>query len=175
MAKGEEWKTVFKCRYGLFEYTVILFGLCNAPGTFQHYMNDTFREFLDDFLIVYLDDLLIYSESWKEHTVHVRKVLTQLREAGLLLKPSKCQFHVTEVEFLGFIVGNDGVKMDPTKVESITSWPTLKSPHDVRIFLGLANFYRRFIKGFSDLAKPLTRLLKKDNLVKKFHWGREAQ
>ena len=175
MAEGEEWKTAFRCRYGLFEYTVMPFGLCNAPGTFQHYMNDTFREFLDDFLIVYLDDLLIYSDSRKEHKEHVRKVLTRLREAGLLLKPSKCQFHVTEVEFLGFIVGNDGVKMDPAKVESITSWPTPKSPHDVRMFLGLANFYRRFIRGFSDLAKPLTRLLKKDNLARRFRWDSEAQ
>ena len=175
MAEGKEWKTAFRCRYGLFEYTVMPFGLCNAPGTFQHYMNDTFREFLDDFLIVYLDDLLIYSDSRKEHKEHVRKVLTWLQEAGLFLKLSKCQFHVTEVEFLGFVVGNDGVKMDPAKVESITSWLTPKSPHNVRMFLGLANFYRRFIKEFSDLAKPLTRLLKKDNLAKRFHWDREAQ
>jgi Reverse transcriptase (RNA-dependent DNA polymerase) len=100
VAPGEEWKTAFRCRYGLFEYTVMPFGLCNAPGTFQHYMNDTFREFLDDFLVVYLDDLLIYSRDLKEHKKHVRKVLEKLREAGLFLKPSKCQFHVQEVEFL---------------------------------------------------------------------------
>jgi hypothetical protein len=175
MAPGEEWKTAFRCRYGLFEYTVMPFGLCNAPGTFQHYMNDTFREFLDEFLVVYLDDLLIYSNNLKEHKEHVRRVLERLREAGLFLKPSKCQFHVQEVEFLGFIVGNDGVKMDPAKVESITSWPIPKSPHDVRMFLGLANFYRRFIRGFSGLATPLTRLLKKENLARKFHWDEKAQ
>ena|SRR5579859_3116631 len=151
------------------------FRLYNAPGIFQHYMNDTFHEFLDDFLIVYLDNLLIYSNSRKEHEAHMQKVLTWLQEAGLLLKPSKCQFQVTKVEFLGFVVGNDGVKMDPAKVESITLWPTSKSPHDVRMFLRLANFYRRFIKGFSDLAKPFTRLLKKDNLARKFYWDREAQ
>jgi len=175
MAPGEEWKTAFRCRYGLFEYTVMPFGLCNAPGTFQHYMNDTFREFLDEFLVVYLDDLLIYSNTLREHKEHVRRVLERLKEAGLFLKPNKCQFHVQEVEFLGFIVGNNGVRMDPAKVEAVTSWPTPKSPHDIRMFLGLANFYRRFIMRFSDLAKPLTRLLKKDNLARKFHWDGAAQ
>ena len=175
MVPGEEWKTAFRCRYGLFEYTVMPFGLCNAPGTFQHYMNDTFREFLDKFLVVYLDDLLIYSKDLKEHRKHVRKVLERLREAGLFLKPSKCQFHVEEVEFLGFIVGRDGVRMDPVKVEAVTSWPTPKSPHDVRMFLGLANFYRRFIKDFSRLAAPLTRLLKKENMARKFSWSEDAQ
>ena len=94
MAEGEEWKTAFRCRYGLYEYMVMPFGLCSAPGTFQHYMNDTFREFLDKFLIVYLDDLLIYSDSLAEHKRHVRMVLERLREAGLCLKPSKCQFHM---------------------------------------------------------------------------------
>jgi hypothetical protein len=175
VAPGEEWKTAFRCRYGLFEYTVMPFGLCNAPGTFQHYMNDTFRDFLDKFLVVYLDDLLIYSDNLKEHKEHVRKVLERLQEAGLFLKPSKCEFHVQEVEFLGFIIGIEGVKMDPAKVESVMLWPVPKSPHDVRMFLGLANFYRRFVKDFSQLAAPLTRLLKKENMMKKFHWNMEAQ
>jgi Reverse transcriptase (RNA-dependent DNA polymerase) len=112
------------------------FGLCNAPGTFQHYMNDTFREFLDNFSVVYLDDVLIYSKDLKEHKRHVRKVLERLQEAGLFLKPSKCQFHVQEVEFLGFVISEDGVTMDPAKVDSVTSWPTPKPPHDVRICKG---------------------------------------
>jgi len=175
MAPGEEWKTAFRCRYGLFEYTVMPFGLCNAPGTFQHYMNDVFRDFLDDFLVVYLDDMLIYSRDQKEHKAHVRKVLERLREAGLFLKPSKCQFHVQEVEFLGFVIGEKGVSMDPSKVDSITSWPTPKSPHDVRMFLGLANFYRRFIRDFSKMAAPLTRLLKKESLMGKFIWDGSSQ
>ena len=172
MAAGEEWKTAFRCRYGLFEYTVMPFGLCNAPGTFQHYMNDTFREFLDQFLIVYLDDLLIYSENLAEHKKHVRMVMEKLRDAGLYLKPSKCQFHATEVSFLGYIVGPDGVKMDPAKVESIASWPTPTSVHDIRVFLGLANFYRRFIDNFSRITAPITYLLKKS---KKFKWSTSAQ
>jgi hypothetical protein len=174
MAEGEEEKTAFRCRYGLFEYTVMPFGLCNAPGTFQHYMNETFREFLDKFLVIYLDDFLVYSNSLKEHKIHVRQILERLREAGLYLKPSKCQFHAEEVEFLGFIIGKNGVAMDPGKVDSITSWPTPKSVHDIRMFLGLANFYRRFIKDFSKLAAPMTSLLKKEN-NKNFRWTESAQ
>src|SRR5271154_172794 len=174
MAEGEEEKTAFRCRYGLFEYTVMPFGLCNAPGTFQHYMNETFREFHDKFLVIYLDDFLVYSDNLKEHKKHVRQVLERMREAGLYLKPSKCQFHAEEVEFLGFIVGKNGVAMDPGKVDSITSWPTPKSVHDIRMFLGLANFYRRFIKYFSKLASPMTRMLKKEN-TKDFRWTEDAQ
>jgi hypothetical protein len=99
-------------------------------------MNDTFREFLDDFSVVYLDDVLIYSKDLKEYKRHVRKVLERLQEAVLFLKPSKCQFHVQEVEFLGFVILADGVTMDPAKVDSVTSWLTPKSPHDVRICKG---------------------------------------
>jgi hypothetical protein len=172
VAAGEEWKTAFRCRYGLYEYTVMSFGLCGAPGTFQHYMNDTFRDFLDKFLIIYLDDLLIYSDSLAEHKLHVRMVLEKLRDAGLYLKPSKCQFHVQEVAFLGFIVGPQGVQMDPSKVSAITSWPVPKSVHDIRVFLGLANFYRRFIRNFSKVAAPITALLRKN---RKFRWTTEAQ
>src|SRR5579859_6499422 len=172
MAIGEEWKTNFRCRYGHFEYTVMPLGLCNAPGTFQHYMNDTFHDFLDQFLIVYLDDLLIYSDTLAEHKRHVRMVLERLKEAELCLKPSKCQFHVQEVSFLGFIVGPGGVQMDPEKLVAITTWPVPKSVHDVRVFLGLANFYRRFILNFSKVAGAMTALLKKNN---KFRWMAEAQ
>jgi hypothetical protein len=105
MAIGEEWKTTFQCRYGHFKYIVMPFSLCNAPGTFQHYMNDTFCDFLNQFLIDYLDDLLIYLDTLAEHKRHVRMVLERLKEAELCLKPSKCQFHLQEVSFLGFIVG----------------------------------------------------------------------
>ena len=93
----------------------------------------------------------------------------------MFLKPSKCEFHKQEVEFLGFVIGINGVQMDPTKVEAVTAWPTPRSPHDVRMFLGLANFYRRFIKDFSQLAAPLTRLLKKEHMARKFNWSREAK
>ena len=135
-------------------------------------MNDTFREFLDQFLIVYLDDLLIYSDSLAEHKRHVRMVLERLREAGLCLKPAKCQFHVEEVAFLKFIVESNEVRMDSSKVEAITSWPAPESVHDIRVFLGLANFYRRFIQNFSKVAAPITELLRKN---RKFRWTSEAQ
>ena len=114
------------------------------------------------------DDLLIYSDNLKEHRKHMRKVLEWLREAGLFLKPSKCEFHKQEVEFLGFVIGINGVRMDSAKVKSVTAWPTPRSPHDIRMFLGLANFYRRFIKNISQMAAPLTRLLKKENMARKF-------
>src|SRR5579859_8054662 len=164
MAPGEEWKTAFRCRYGLFEYTVMPFGLCNALSTFQHYMNDTFRDFLDRLLIVYLDDLLIFSDTLAEHKQHIRAVLERLQSVGLYLKPSKCQFHVQEVEFLGFIVGPEGVKMNPAKISAITEWPQPKSVHDIRVFLGLANF--------SKITSPITSLLKKSH---KFHWDTSTQ
>jgi len=172
MASGEEWKTAFRCRYGLFEYCVMPFGLCNAPGTFQHYVNDTFHEFLDDFLVAYLDDLLIYSKTLKEHKRHVKLVLQRLQDAGLYLKPSKCQFHQTEISFLGYIINQDGIKMDPIKVEAVTQWPTPESVHDIQIFLGFANFYRRFIRGYSRTIAAITKLLKKGV---KFRWDTAAE
>jgi hypothetical protein len=121
MASGEEWKTAFRCRYGLFEYNVMPFGLCNAPGSFQHFVNDTFKEFLDDFLVAYLDDLLIYLKTLKEHKRHVRQVLERLRKAGLYLNAKKSVFHTEKVAFLGFLVSPNGIEMDPAKVEAITA------------------------------------------------------
>jgi hypothetical protein len=125
MAKGEEWKTAFHCRYGLFEYQVMPFGLCNAPGTFQHLMNNTFSYFLDQFLAAYLNDLLIYSNLLEEHKIHVRLVLERLRFARLYVKPEKCMFHVTEVPFLGYLISKNGVRMDPEKVAAVVDWPHL--------------------------------------------------
>jgi RNase H-like domain found in reverse transcriptase/Reverse transcriptase (RNA-dependent DNA polymerase)/Integrase zinc binding domain/Chromo (CHRromatin Organisation MOdifier) domain/Integrase core domain/Retroviral aspartyl protease len=172
VAEGEEWKTAFRCRYELFEYQVMPFELCNAPGTFQHFTNDTFSDFLDEFLAIYLDDLLIYSRTLKEHKVHVRRVLERLREAELYVKPEKCQFHVQEVSFLGYLISEKGIRMDPAKVEAITQWPTPTSVHDIQVFLGFANFYRRFIKRFSRIILPITILLKKGV---KFKWSTKAQ
>jgi hypothetical protein len=171
MAEGEEWKTAFRTRYGLYEYMVMPFGLCNAPGTFQFYVNDVFRDYLDDFMSAYLDDLLIYSKDLKEHKKHVRQVLQRLEENQLYLKASKCQFHQTQISFLGYTISEAGISMDSAKVEAVTSWPTPASILDVQIFLGLANFYRRFIKNFSKIIAPITRLLKKDV---QFGWDKSA-
>jgi len=172
IAKGEEWKTAFRCRYGHFEYQVMPFGLMNAPGTFQAFVNDVLRDFLDDFVVVYLDDILIYSENPEEHTAHVKKVLQRLEAAGISLKLEKCAFDQEEVHFLGFVIGVNGISMDPAKVAAIKEWATPKTVLEIQIFLGLANFYRRFVKNYSKIAAPLTALLKKNA---KFVWSAAAQ
>jgi hypothetical protein len=172
IAKGDEWKTAFRTRYGHYEYLVMPFGLTNAPATFQAYINDVLKKQLDHFVVVYLDDILIYSKNYKEHLQHVKVVLKQLREAKIQLKLSKCVFHAKEVEFLGFIVNKDGVKMDGNKVRSVLEWKSPRTVKEIQSFLGFANFYRRFIKGFSKIVAPITRLLKKEV---KFDWNEEAE
>ena len=162
IAKGDEWLTAFRTRYGLFEYLVMPFGLANAPSTFQHFVNDVLRPFLDVFCTAYLDDILIYSENLHEHREHVRAVLNALREAGLQLDVDKCEFHQDKVTYLGYVVGVDGIQMDPKKVQAIVDWDYPNNVKDVRAFLGFANFYRRFIDGFSHKAAPLVALTKKD-------------
>jgi hypothetical protein len=169
--EGDEWKTAFRTRYGHFEYNVMPFGLTNAPAVFQHMMNDIFREHLDDFVVIYLDDILIFSKNKEEHEGHVRLVLEKLRERGLYAKLEKCLFHQTEMEFLGFIATTNGLKMDPKKVEAIVSWEVPKTVRDVQCFLGFANFYRIFIKNYSQVAAPLTRLTCKDKL----EWEPQAE
>jgi hypothetical protein len=165
--EGDEWKTAFRTRYGLFEFLVMPFGLTNAPATCQQYVNDTLREFLDIFCAVYLDDILIYSKSRKEHIEHVKKILRKLQEAGLCVKGEKCEFMVSETTFLGFVIGRDGVRMDPVKVQAVLDWEAPQNVHDVQCFLGFANFYRRFIQGYSRKCRLLFDLLRKDT---KFDW-----
>ncbi|SOV09357.1 uncharacterized protein UDID_18561 [Ustilago sp. UG-2017a] len=131
IAKGDKWKTAFRTRYGLFQYNIMPFGLTNAPASFQHLMNDTFKDMLDRSLIIYLDDLLIYSSTLKQHQEHVSAVLARLRQAGLYAKAEKCQFSTSQTEFLGFVVSDQGVSMDPNKTEVITNWPVPKSVHDL--------------------------------------------
>ena len=162
MAEGEEWKTAFRTRYGLFESLVMPFGLTNAPATFQTFINDVLRPFLDRFVTAYLDDILIFSDNLKEHKEHVRQVLEVLQANGLHLKPEKCKFHQQEVRYLGLIISSGGVRMDPAKVEAVKEWCTPQNVRDVRSFIGFANFYRRFIKNFSGIVKPLTELTGKN-------------
>ena len=162
IAKGDEWKTAFRTRYGLFEYLVMPFGLTNGPASFQHYINDALRDYLDVFCTAYLDDILIYSNTLKEHKQHVRQVLQRLREFGLQADIAKCEFHVQEVKYLGLIVGTNSIRMDPCKVSAVVNWLQPKNVKDVQSFLGFANFYRRFIKDFVKQATPLTKLTKKD-------------
>jgi hypothetical protein len=138
------------------------FGLTNGPVSFQYYINDVLRDFLDIFCTAYLDDILIHSNSLKEHRTHARQVLQSLREFGLQVDISKCEFHVQEVKYLGLTVGTNGIRMDPSKVSAVVNWPQLANVKDIQIFLCFANFYRRFIKDFAKIATPLTKLTKKD-------------
>lgn len=158
VADGDEEKTAFLTRYGLYEYLVMPFGLCNAPGTFQTFINETLRDDLDRICTAYLDDVLIYSDCAEDHETHVLQVLRKLKAAGLYLDATKCKFKVTRVKYLGLILTTDGIEMDPEKVSTVLAWQLPRSVKDVQSFLGFANFYRRFIKGFSYIAKPLTAL-----------------
>ena len=160
--EGEEWKTAFRTRYGSYEYRVMPFGLTNAPATCQALVNDTIREHLDQTAIAYLDDILIYSERKEEHIRHVQQILSCLEAVSLRLKPEKCIFHATEVEFLGYLVGVNGIKMDPEKVKAIKEWPRPRTIKDIQKFLGFVNFNRTFIEKYSHQAEPLTRLTRKD-------------
>ena len=160
--KGDEWKTAFTTRYGLFEYLVTPFGMCNAPSTFQSYINEALRGYLDQFCTAYVDDILIFSNDLLSHRRHVAQVLERLQEFGLQADISKCEFETTEVKYLGLIISTSGIRMDPVKVACVQEWPKPRNAKDIQCFLGFANFYRRFIPEFSRLATPLTQLTKKD-------------
>jgi hypothetical protein len=172
IALGDEWKTAFKTRYGLYEYLVMPFGLTGGPATMQRYVNNALREFLDDFLSVFIDDILIYSDTLEEHRQQLRKVFAKLREANLYINVDKCEFEVTSTTFLGYVISSDGVSMDESKVTAIKDWSAPRSVKDVQSFLGFANFYRRLVKDFARIAKPLHDLTRKDV---KFTWSDESQ
>lgn len=157
---GDEWKTAFRCRYGHFEYTVMPFGLANAPATFQTYINEAMSGLVDNICIVYLDDILIYSDDLASHQRHVRSVLERLEQFGLYANLAKCSFHQQEVGFLGFIVDNEGVKMEPSRVTAINEWPEPQTTKDIQQFLGFAGFYRRFIRNYSHVSSALSDCLK---------------
>jgi hypothetical protein len=171
MAEGEEWKTACRTRYGLFESLVMPFGLTNAPASFQHFINDVLRPYLDVFVTAYLDDILSYSHNLDDHQKHVLKVLEALSKAGLHLKPEKCEFHQQEVKYLGFIISTSGTKMDPAKVATIQELPEPQNVKDIPSFLGFANFYRRFVTGYSNIVAPMTCLTRKNT---HFIWSDEC-
>uniref|UniRef100_A0A3B3HPV2 Gypsy retrotransposon integrase-like protein 1 n=1 Tax=Oryzias latipes TaxID=8090 RepID=A0A3B3HPV2_ORYLA len=172
MKEGDEWKTAFNTPLGHFEYLVMPFGLTNAPAVFQHLVNDVLRDFLNRFVFVYLDDILIYSPNSELHTFHVRQVLERLLENRLFVKAEKCEFHVSTVSFLGFIIEAGNIRPDPAKVSAVAEWETPSSRKQLQRFLGFANFYRRFIRNYSSLAAPLTRLT---SINQPFIWSPEAQ
>jgi hypothetical protein len=155
-------KIAFSTRYGLYEYLVMSFGLTNAPAHFMYLMNSVFMPKLDKFMVVFIDDIWIYSENEEDHAKHLRIVLTRLREHQLYAKFSKCEFWLCEVPFLGHVLSDGGIMVDPAKVQEVLDWKAPISVHEVRSFLGLACYYRCFILDFSKIAKPMTRLLQKD-------------
>ncbi|KAL5563785.1 hypothetical protein UlMin_033532 [Ulmus minor] len=160
-------KSAFRTRYGHYEFLVMPFGLTNAPAAFMDLMNRVFKEFLDKFVIVFIDDILIYSKTKEEHDEHLRITLRTLEEHKLYAKFSKCEFWLDKVHFLGHVVSKDGVSVDPAKIEAVSKWPAPTNVTEIRSFLGLAGYYRRFVEGFSSLAAPLTALTKKG---KKYEW-----
>jgi hypothetical protein len=158
--KGDEWKAAFKTNRGLFEPTVMFFGLTNSPATFQTMMDATFRdEIASGDVIIYMDDILIATnQTLKEHQQMVAHVLQKLLDNDLFLKPEKCHFHKQEVEYLGVIIGKGKVKMDPVKVQGIMDWPIPTNIHELRSFLGFGNYYKDFIQNYSAITQPLHEL-----------------
>ena len=163
---GDEWKTAFKTREGLFEWLVMPFGLSNAPSTFMRIMNQALRAFIGRFVVVYFDDILIFSSSITDHTKHLRQVLTVLRSEKLFAAKQKCEFGVSKVLFLGYVVSDQGLAVDHAKIEAVKSWPIPKTVSEVRSFHGLASFYRRFVDHFSSIMAPITSCMRDG----KFKW-----
>lgn len=173
----KDWeKTAFNTHIGKFEWRVLPFGLCNAPAVFQATMNKIFSPYLNKFVCVYLDDILIYSKNEEEHMRHIQLVLEVLRKHGYKARLTKCEFFKQELRFLGHILSAEGIKPDPAKVSVVKDWPTPRSVYEVRSFLGLANYFRRYIKGYARIACPLTDLLKgidaSDRKGRLLQWGK---
>lgn len=174
IAEKDRHKTAFVTSQGLFEYNVLPMGLCNSPGVFQALMNDTFRDYLDQFVLVFLDDIIIYSDTLEDHERHLRLALQRLRGQRLCAKLSKSSLCRTEVEFLGHYVGRNGLRVMEDKIETVRDWPIPTSMRELRAFLGLAGYYRRFVKGFSEIALPLTELTR--NVThQRLQWGARQQ
>lgn len=159
---SDVYKTAFRTRYGHYEFLVMPFGLTNAPGVFMDLMNRVFHDYLDQFVIVFIDDILIYSRSKEDHEDHLKIVLGILQKEKLYAKFKKCEFWLERVAFLGHVVTARGIEVDPSKVEAVLNWPRPTNVGEIRSFLGLAGYYRRFIEGFSKISGPLTQLTRKN-------------
>ncbi|GBG85256.1 hypothetical protein CBR_g39822 [Chara braunii] len=162
----DQYKTTFRTRYGHYVFIVLPFGLTNAPTTFQCCMNDLFRPWLDRFVVLYLDDILMFSKTLKEHEGHLGQILGKLSESNFKINPKKCEWAKTDVLCLGHVLDGDGIRPEDNKITSIRDWPTSRTLTELRSFLGLANYYRKFVRNFSTIAAPLRRLLKKETIWK---------
>nr|GFA71467.1 putative reverse transcriptase domain-containing protein [Tanacetum cinerariifolium] len=165
-------KTAFRTRYGHYKFQVMPFGLTNAPTIFMDLMNRVCKSYLDRFVIVFIDNILIYYKNRKEHEGHLKLILKLLKEEELYAKFSKCEFWLSKVQYLGHVIDSEGIHVDPMKIEAIKDWESPKTPTEIRQFLGLAGYYRRFIEGFSKIARPMTKLTQKSV---KFDWGEKAE
>ncbi|GJW40287.1 transposon Tf2-6 polyprotein [Tanacetum coccineum] len=163
-------KTAFRTHDGLYEFVVMPFGLSNASATFQNLMNSMFKPFLRKFVLVFFDDILIYSQDWQQHLEHLETVLQTLRKHKLFAKMSKCTFGSTQVDYLGHVISQHGVQADPKKIQDMVNWPKPSNIKEPRGFLGLTGYYRRFVKDYGKIAKPMTDLLKKGE----FKWCEAA-
>ena len=165
-------KTAFRTRYGHYEFLVMPFRLINAPTAFMDLINRVFHPYLDQFVVLFVDDILVYSKDAQDHEYHLRIVLEILRENQLFAKSSKCDFWLKEVSFLGHIVSTEGIRVDLVKIKAIMNWKPPRNVTEVRSFLGLAGYYRRFVQGFSVIASSLIRLLQK---AVKLEWDDKCQ
>jgi hypothetical protein len=171
MVPSDEFKTTFKVHHGHFQFMVMLFDLTNAPATFQCLMNSIFAPFMRKFVLVFMDDICIYSKTLEDHIQHLRHVFQVLLDNKLFLKFSKCAFAQPKIEYPGHVISRDGVATHPRKTEAIMGWPVPTTLTKVRGFLGLTDYYKKFIRNYGIIAKPLTSLLKQ----KTFSWSREAE
>jgi hypothetical protein len=171
--EGDQWKAAFKTKRGLFELTVMFFGLCNSSATFQSIINDIFRDYVDEgWLHIYMNDLLLCGRSTEDMQWKTLRVVQRLQENDLFLKLEKCKFDVSQIKFLRMIISHDQVDMDPVKVQGVLDWPTPEIVKQVREFLGFGNFYRRFINHYSDIAQLLIKLTRKDT---PFDWSEQCK
>lgn len=164
-------KTAFRTHEGHYVFLVMPFGLTNAPSTFQALMNEIFRPYLRKFVLVFFDDILIYSKLREEHRDHVEQVFQCLRKHSLVVNGGKCKFGVNKVAYLGHVISSSGASVDEEKIATMKSWPSPRNLKELRGYLGLTGYYRRFVNGYAQLTKPFTNQLKKDS----FAWNKDVE